>query len=440
MLLRDILMALPGLTTPTQPAIRTEPLTISNPFQVPQVNIPGMNSLQDFYDAYEIDRQNPDFSKVEIDWTANEPVLPTEPDPEPEPEPVEPTPPVVTPPEPLPPSTQDLSAVAGRVTTVTPENQSEILSLRILTQPGHGNLSVNPDNSLALVLTEDHERVEDISFSYEATYADGRTQVIEANVDVTEGTEPQGWGLGEFYMLEETPSGELVIEHGDNHRKVHITAGDHGLTRADIASAEGLSVDKITTSWLQDHPEYGASDDMALATDIGMELWYSITGRRADPGSHWLLLERGYEYEGLGRVIARGSQGESALHPLYIGAYGDGAAPVVTEEVAMFQDRSSNLVIQGLDVADGLTLHYADNLLLDDLTVSGDFANMRGINGLTFQNSRIIDVVRDEPIRESDVWQASNNRHQRRLHVGGRGRAAARQPVRPQRLGRGLRL
>lgn len=35
---------------------------------------------------------------------------------------------------------------------------------------------------------------------------------------------------------------------------------------------------------------------------------------------------------------------------------------------------------------------------------------MRGINGLTFQNSRIIDVVRDEPIRESDVWQASNNR------------------------------
>ncbi|MDO6670462.1 hypothetical protein Q4511_16250, partial [Paracoccus sp. 1_MG-2023] len=106
--------------------------------------------------------------------------------------------------------------MAGRVTILTPDSQDDIASMRVLSTPEHGSVSVNPDNSLALVLTENPERDDDLSFQYEVTYLDGRSQVIDATIDVTEGAEAAGWGMGDFYMLEQTASGDLVVEHGDN--------------------------------------------------------------------------------------------------------------------------------------------------------------------------------------------------------------------------------
>lgn len=328
-----------------------------------------------------------------------------EPGPMPEPEPTQP--PALTP---LEPGTQSASAMAGRVTTleVAGDAAQGIQSLRILERPDHGHLSINPNNTLALVLSEDPGQTRNMTFQYEATFEDGRTQVIDAKIDVERSAEPEGWGMGDFYMLEQSPSGAVVVEHGDNHRKVYLTQGDHGLTRADIAKAEGLSVEQISNSWLRDHSEYGASADKALATDVGMSLWQEITGRREAPNSNWLLFERGYEYDDLGRVISRGATGESALHPQYVGAYGEGQDPKLSS-ILMYQDKSSNIVVQNVDVS-SMTILGGKNILLDHMSFTKNMVNLKDTDGLTVQNSDIFDVVRDEPVNNKDVWNASNNR------------------------------
>lgn len=306
--------------------------------------------------------------------------------------------------------TENFSAMAGRVTIIEPYDLEQIDSIRIVSGPQHGHLSVNPDNSLALVLSENPNQTQDLTFQYEVTLASGQTRVVDASVDVTASAAPQGWGQGNFYMLEQTPTGEIVVEHGDNHRKVHVTAGDHGLTRAEIAQIEGLEAKQITDNWLRNHPEYGGSEDTALSTDVGMSLWYSMTARGQAPSSNWLLLERGYEYENLGRLINRGASGESALHPLYVGAYGDGHDPKISSGLNIFQEKSSHVVIQNLDIFGGVSVLAGENILLDGLTLSKGDTVLKGIDGLTLQYSQIIDVARDDPIREGDIWQASNNR------------------------------
>lgn len=294
-------------------------------------------------------------------------------------------------------------AEAGRVTILEPAaGDDDIASIRILTQGRNGHVSVNPDNSLALVMSEDPGNTGRVDFRYEVTYSDGRTQEMQARVNLTKGLQENGWGQGDFYMLEEGQDGRVVVEHGDNHRKVYITAGNDGLSRSDIARAEGISSKKITAEWLADHPEYGATEDMALNKEMGMALWTSITSRKEAPTSNWLLLDRGYDYGDLGRVIGRGSSGESALNPLFIGAYGEGAAPVIDTKLVAFQNTSQHVVVQGLDLTNGLMALQGENLLFDDLTITRAPVNLQNLNGLTLHDITILDVIKEKA--SSHIW------------------------------------
>jgi hypothetical protein len=60
---------------------------------------------------------------------------------------------------------------AGRVTTLE-HGGDNIASIRVIEGPQFGNLTVNPDNTLALVLSHSQQTGQ-ISFSYEVTYEDG---------------------------------------------------------------------------------------------------------------------------------------------------------------------------------------------------------------------------------------------------------------------------
>ncbi len=301
-------------------------------------------------------------------------------------------------------------AEAGRVVSIGLDDSGPVESVRILSQSSHGHVSVNPDNSLSLVLSEDPQDASDTDFRYEITYADGRVQAVQATVDVTLGQQEQGWGLGQVYMLAKDKNDQVVVEHGENHRKVHVTEGAHGLTAADIARAEGLNAKDITATWLAKHSEYGATPDKALATDLGMQLWYNITSDRAGPNSHWLLFEKGYEYDNVGRLITRASQGESALNPMFIGAYGQGEDPKITGPIQLFQEDTSHVVMQGLDVGEFMAL-LGNNLLMDRISITGDYGlNVQNVNGFTFINSDVIDIVRESPINNAATWEAHVNR------------------------------
>lgn len=310
----------------------------------------------------------------------------------------------------LPLGTEQVVAEAGRVTHIAPSADTKIADVSIVTQSSYGHVSVNPDKSISLVLSEDPTRTEPVSFTYDVSYLDGRTETVTTSVEVTPSQQAAGWGQGEFYMLEEDKNDGLVIEHGENHRKFYLTMGDHGLTAADIAAREGLEVSKITPGWLMKHPEYGGSEGMALKADLGMKLWYEQTHSKNDQASsHWLLFERGYDYGETGRLIMPQASGESELNPLYIGAYGEGADPIIRSKIQIYQRDSDHVVIQGIDAPSMMVLQ-GSNILLDKMSFTKDMLNIQNVDNFTLRNSDLVDIYRDDPDPRVDYWHPSLNR------------------------------
>jgi uncharacterized beta-barrel protein YwiB (DUF1934 family) len=302
-----------------------------------------------------------------------------------------------------------VSVMAGRVSTLSHEGD-DIASVRILDLPDFGNVTVNPDNTMALVLSMT-QQTGTISFSYEVTYDNGATEVVNKSLNVTPGSQEKGWGEGNHYTLEVGDDGNYVVEHGDIHRPVHVSESSDALSLRDIANLEGLGVDQITGTWLANNPEYGGTPDMALKPDAGMALWKSITGQ-GEPSSHWLLFERGYEYNGLGGVLDRDSVGESELHPLYVGAYGSGDDPVIRSNLKITGNESQNIVIQGLNLDNGAMSVAKDieNVIFDDVQFGGSAVLQQG-TAFTIRDSSFIDIVRDAPSSGGD-WRPHVDRIQ----------------------------
>ena len=402
------------------PAITTAPLASFDQSPFDRASATTGPNLLDFYQAQKIDFDNPvapDRTSPPVDQGAGETPgdpdgIPVDPVPDPGETPVDPDP--VPDPGGAPDLSVDLTtevqAEAGRVLTITPPDaDAAIDNIRILSQSDHGQVSVNPDNTLALVLSEDPGNTDPTDFSYEITYQNGATRTVRTDVAITEGTQQKGWSLGDYYMLEEGRDGKAVTEYGENHRKVYVTASDDGLSRAEIARAEGVSEKTVTAAWLAQRPEYGATPDKALNPDIGMELWQDLTAASKGPSSNWLLFERGQEYADVTRVVTRGSSGESALNPLVIGAYGEGSDPVIGGSVDVFQDPSSNVVVRDIDI-DGMLALWGSNLLFDNVSFYGSGGSVQGIDRITIRNSDFVDIVRDEPVDGGDTWNPHINR------------------------------
>src|SRR6056297_1182730 len=143
---------------------------------------------------------------------------PSAPQPEPEPTPTNPTP---VPPEqtggggdaggetaPLA-ATGTHSVYAGRVATFEPVGD-DVTSVRILDGVNHGTLTVNPDSTMALVMTlSDFTGAQ--SFRYEATHADGSTSTQTVNLDVQPGLQGDGWGTGDSHYMLATDAEDRVI-------------------------------------------------------------------------------------------------------------------------------------------------------------------------------------------------------------------------------------
>lgn len=322
---------------------------------------------------------------------------------------VEPSPPVAVT-GPTTNASMNVDATSGRVTTIELDSESQIVDVQILAGPQYGNLSVNPDNSLALVLTGTDD-TSDLNLTFQTIHADGSSTIYQADVAVSDGSLAGGWGVGDHYMLETDADDNVVVEHGENHREVHVSGDEEALTLRDIAILEDMNVRDINGAWLADHPEYGSSPDMALAQDAGSMLWSQLTGTGTDPSSHHLLFEAGYEYNEMGGILDRGTVGESELHPVYIGAYGDGERPVINSELRIFQDVNENIVIQGLDLQHGILALEGTNIIFDDLDISGDEVNLQNLENVTLRNSSITDVVREET-RDGDdeIWNSHLNR------------------------------
>lgn len=322
----------------------------------------------------------------------------------------------IDPPDPVTPGTDDIysrvppqqidgqpiDVAGGRVTTLALEDHDQVASVRMLDDLERGHVSINPDHSLAVVLSGTDAGGTD-SFSYEVTYQDGRVETQTQTLKIAAPTEARGWGQGDHYMLATDQDGHAIVETGENHRKVFISDSDDALSLKDIAAREGLSVSEISKDWLVAHPEYGGSEGLALKPDVGMMVWYNITGPRSEPSSHWLLLERGYDYD-LGRLINPATQGEDELHPVHITSWGDGDLPVLDSKIHIYQTPSSNIVFSDIQVDGGVLALDASNLLFDNVHFTKKGTAFQEGSGLTIINSEFVDIARDAPSSASGQW------------------------------------
>lgn len=307
---------------------------------------------------------------------------------------------------------ETIDVAGGRVTTLKIGEPEDILSVQVLEKPEIGNLTANPDGTLSLVLS--HQSAKDFSgqldFSYEVNYKDGSSETLTQIANVSSTRQLDGWGEGDFYMLETDDSGELVIEHGDNHREIYVTGNDLALSIEEIAELEQISVGRVTGQWLADSI-YGKSPDTALDARAGRLTWDALTGENTEPGSHWLLFEKGYEYE-TGRLVGGRSEGESELHPLYIGSYGEGELPVLNGDLRVFQGASKNIVIRDVALGDNFQVIEGGNFILDGIDNNGNEISFQGGGAVTLRDSTITDTHADAPSQGGNTWNAAADRIQ----------------------------
>jgi len=281
--------------------------------------------------------------------------------------------------------------------------------VRVLTQPDHGTLTVNPDNSLALVMSASSFSGQ-MEISYEVTNGDGSVELVTSQVAVSPSPIENGWGQGDFYMLESDQDGSVVVEWGDNHRDVYVSGSDEALSLQEIADIEGIPVDRIDYNWLMDRPEYGSSEATALDPQAGNLLWYGLMlESETQPASHWLRMEAGYEYN-MPNLLHSGMNGESQLHPLHVTSYGDGPKPEVTSNVVVFAEGATNVVISDIELSGGMNYNGSQNILMDDVVVTGNHEFVvENVDSFTLRNSEVYDIARAESLT-SGIWEENPNR------------------------------
>jgi len=112
-------------------------------------------------------------------------------------------------------------------------------TIRVTSMPEQGNVTVNPDGTLALVLTDTSFKGL-LSFTYEVADQAGNVSEARVNLNVTESPLLGGWGAGDYYMLQEGTDHYVTVERGENSRDVFVSGSSDAFSIADIAAREGV--------------------------------------------------------------------------------------------------------------------------------------------------------------------------------------------------------
>lgn len=209
----------------------------------------------------------------------------------------------------------------------------------------------------------------------------------------------QGWGAGDYYMLERAPvTGDLIVEPGRNHRKIYASNGSNAYDAQMIAKAAGLA--SVSVAWLKAHPEWGGSKDKPLTGALAAALFQEIMKAGSAPASTWLLFERGYRYDGVNITPPRCSMGESPLHPMMIGAWGQGEMPGGFNYKATSY-HPSHIVFRDIQIDDATCLSGWNWLLAGvDNGGKAEFgadAEANSVDGWTLYRTKINDVHKAAP-------------------------------------------
>lgn len=309
----------------------------------------------------------------------------------------------------------DRSLYANRLHHIILDNAGEATA--ITSQPAHGKAHIQ-DGAIVYVPEEEGFTVGQISIGADVLRGGS---VVSETVDLDlilppgnhdeaslTGSQELGflkWQFGKsLYQLRTDTNNRVMVEPGFVHRKIYCTPG--GLTVAQIASLDDVSENSVTKTYLL-NSDYGKTPAEALDIPNARLVWEGFTDNRGS--SAWLLLERGYEYAGLGYIGNSGRVGESARYPRLLAPYGTGAKPIIKSEMRFIT--SGGIVVQDVDVEVGIGANFGShNMIFDHVAVSGHEVALQGSNGMTLNHCSLTDAYRSEPKGATGPWNDRNDR------------------------------
>jgi hypothetical protein len=260
------------------------------------------------------------------------------------------------------------------------------------------NVTVDPDGTISIVSYDSqYDGSHDIDVVIKNK--DGSVSTEKVNVTFEKSDFLYNFGRGDHYTLQEDANSRYVIETGENHHKLHVTGGSHGLTLEDFAKLEGVDVETLGHRYYRDNiariEDTYYKEGYEFSEEMANILWsYSVN----EKNSNWVLFEKGYEYEDM-NLYFHVMRGESDINPIYISSYGDGADPIMGGRIMTgtgrkpYEDNDLNVVIEGLTLNNGVSFTgNFDNIIMENITSYGTISNKNGVENQTFRMSSILDV------------------------------------------------
>lgn len=308
------------------------------------------------------------------------------------------------------PSQVALATAATSLRTTVLDLPETLENPVIAAQPAVGRAHIRADGKISVDLRDVMTVTGDEVTVRVSGTVDGSLLTQDLVIPVTQGLQLQGWAPGTHYLL---PAGEndfVIPETGDHHLKLYVSTS--GFSKAQIEAREGIS--NANGAWLHSNPAfdgngalYGTTPALALNEDRATQQWGSLSsGKRS---SNWLLFKRGETFNAFAGG-GTGVRGESPLHPIYLGAYGTGAAPRIGASAMSAQF----MVVQGLHFVGKQSFTNRSFMLIDNCFAEAT-TNFQGTQSPvrygTIRNHRAWDVS-FHPAPTSGTWPVKPTREQ----------------------------
>lgn len=189
--------------------------------------------------------------------------------------------------------------------------------------------------------------------------------------------------LGDHYQFPLDENGWAKIKPGSIHKKIYVSSSS------------------------------GSDSNDGLTPSTALQSFQAAFSKTQSPSSDWILLKRGDSFETLSRL--REFSGESAEHPILIGAYGEGDRPTVIGDIRLWD---SNQHIALLDLHFKFEGRYCldvlgstTNLFIENVVTEGCESRIQGPTeaphrGVTLRRVQILDAHYPEPKDGAPDWTA----------------------------------
>jgi hypothetical protein len=164
---------------------------------------------------------------------------------------------------------------------------------------------------------------------------------------------------------------------------------------------------------------YGEDPSVAISAELAKTAWDTLFAVGSLPQSNHLYFRRGDDFTGTTFASAGRAQGESPIHPIFIGAYGSGADPIVSfPEIGGFVGQGC-MVVQNIRLADLRKITLINFLMVDGVTTSGelelngDTGTVVTAIGVTIRRGKFTDMSSSESVNATKpalTWSVKGDR------------------------------